>query len=146
MKKSVLAVIVAVVAVGLIGVVMITMNGNNTSQSSDTSVADTPAQADSTSTQQESTQQTDLKEVAVKIEDFAFSPAKLTIKKGTTVTWTNQDSVRHDVVPDDPTLEFKASELLSKGDSYRTTFMTPGVYTYFCSPHPYMKASIEVIE
>ena len=34
---------------------------------------------------------------AVAITGFAFSPAALTVKAGTTVTWTNKDSDAHTV-------------------------------------------------
>jgi amicyanin len=83
---------------------------------------------------------------SIEIKDFAYSPANVTVKKGTTVTWTNQDSMRHDVNPDDSTEEFKKSSLLAKGESYTVTFNTVGTYSYYCSPHPYMKGTITVIE
>lgn len=83
---------------------------------------------------------------AVEIKDFAFGPSKITVKKGTKVTWTNQDSAKHDVKPDQESDAFKGSELLAKGESYEFTFNTVGTYSYHCSPHPYMKATVEVVE
>jgi plastocyanin len=80
------------------------------------------------------------------IQDFAFNPEKRVIKKGTTITWKNQDSARHDIMPDEESNNFKASELLGQGESYSFTFNEPGTYSYHCSPHPYMKAVIEVTE
>jgi plastocyanin len=81
------------------------------------------------------------------IKDFAFGPAKKTVKKGTTITWTNKDDAHHDVSPDKDYGEaFTASKLMAKGESYSYTFNTVGVYSYHCSPHPYMKATIEVTE
>lgn len=82
----------------------------------------------------------------VKISNFEFLPSKIKVKKGTTVTWTNEDTIRHDVKPDRETEEFKASELLGKGESYAVTFNTAGIYNYFCSPHSYMKGTVEVVE
>ncbi len=82
----------------------------------------------------------------VTIADFAFSPAKISVKKGSTVTWTNQDSVKHNISPDNASDDFKASELLGKGESYSFTFNKVGTYTYHCTPHPTMKASVEVTE
>lgn len=96
-----------------------------------------------------STNQTSNEQVApntVIISDFAFTPAKITIKKGTKITWTNQDSAKHDITPDSPSEDFKASKLLAKGESYSFTFNKAGNYKYHCSPHPYMKANIEVTE
>lgn len=82
----------------------------------------------------------------VTIQNYAYAPQKITIKAGTTVTWTNQDSVKHDVMADDENDDFRGSELLGKGQSYSFTFTKPGTYTYFCSPHPYMKGTVEVTE
>lgn len=82
----------------------------------------------------------------VDIKDFAYSPKIITVKKGTTVTWTNQDSTRHNIAPDKETADFKASELLSKGEAYRVTFNTAGTFTYHCTPHPYMKGTVVVTE
>jgi plastocyanin len=80
------------------------------------------------------------------INDFALNPEKMTVKKGTTVTWTNNDPARHDIMPDEESANFKPSQLLAKGDSYSFTFGAAGIYNYHCSPHPYMKATIEVTE
>lgn len=81
----------------------------------------------------------------VEIRDFAFNPANITVKKGTTVTWTNQDTVAHNVVETDG----KAgpnSKLLQKGESYSFTFDTVGKFQYFCSVHPNMIGSVTVTE
>lgn len=68
------------------------------------------------------------------------------VKKGTTVTWTNEDSAKHDVTPEMETSDFKTSELFGKGESYSVTFNTVGTFAYYCSPHPYMKGTVEVTE
>ena len=83
---------------------------------------------------------------SISIKGFAFNPSKLTIKKGTKVTWTNNDDARHDITPTGGANDFVASKLLSQGESYEFTFNTVGTYTYKCSPHPYMKGTIEVTE
>ncbi len=82
----------------------------------------------------------------VVIKDFAYAPARITVKKGTKVTWTNQDSAHHDITPDKDGADFAASKLLAQGESYSFTFEKTGVYAYHCSPHPYMKATVEVTE
>lgn len=82
----------------------------------------------------------------VLISDFAYNPETITIKKGTTITWTNQDDARHDVAPTGGAADFQASELLAKGESYTFTFNTAGTYTYQCSPHPYMTGTVVVTE
>jgi amicyanin len=78
---------------------------------------------------------------AVGIDNFTFNPQKLTIKSGTTVTWTNRDDIPHTVAAVDR--EFK-SKALDTGDAYSFTFTTPGSYQYFCSLHPHMTGTIVV--
>ena len=82
----------------------------------------------------------------VSYEDFRVMPQTIKIKKGTTVTWTNKDTAKHDVTPEQETEEFEASELFGKGKTYSVTFNTVGTYNYYCSPHPYMKGTVEVVE
>src|SRR3989338_6227531 len=78
----------------------------------------------------------------IEIKNFAFSPSGLTIKKGDSVVWTNQDSVGHTVTSDSGS-ELD-SELLSTGESYSYKFANAGIYEYNCTPHPSMKAKIIV--
>lgn len=80
-------------------------------------------------------------EATVEIRDFAFSPADLTVRAGTKVTWVNRDAAPHDATADDKGWR---TELLGKGKSATVTFDTPGAYTYHCSVHPYMKAVVTV--
>jgi len=75
----------------------------------------------------------------VTIQNFSFQPAELTIKKGETVTWINQDTVGHTITGD--SLD---SKLLENGQSFSHTFNEAGTYTYNCAPHPYMKGKIIV--
>jgi amicyanin len=82
----------------------------------------------------------------VEIRNFSYAPSKITVRKGTTVTWTNQDNERHDVRPDNPDEDFQAGPLLARGESYSVTFNTVGTYSYFCTPHPFMKGTVEVVE
>jgi plastocyanin len=77
----------------------------------------------------------------LKIENFAFMPKSVTVKAGTTITWTNQDDETHTVTS--TTKEFK-SKALSAGDKFTFTFTTPGTYKYFCSLHPFMTGTIVV--
>lgn len=79
-------------------------------------------------------------------EGFAVTQPLIRVKKGTTVTWTNKDDAKHDVTPDMPTAEFKEGPLFGKGETYSMTFNVAGTYSYHCSPHPYMKGTIEVTE
>lgn len=89
---------------------------------------------------------TDSKNVSVDIKDYAYSPATITVKVGTKVTWTNQDNMRHDVVATNPSADAPNSDLFGKGESYSFTFNKPGTYEYYCTPHPYMKGKVVVTE
>jgi plastocyanin len=65
-------------------------------------------------------------------QNSAFNPQELTVPAGTTVTWTNPDSVAHTVTWDDRSVD---SGLFQPADTFQYTFTTPGTYPYFCIPH-----------
>ena len=78
----------------------------------------------------------------VRIANFAFAPANIIVDVGTTVTWTNDDSVPHTVTSDDG--DELNSELLNPGDTFSHTFDEPGAYSYHCTPHPNMLGLVTV--
>ena len=78
----------------------------------------------------------------VNIKGYAFSQVELRIKKGDTVTWTNNDAVSHTVTSDSGS--GLNSESLSQGETYSHTFNAQGTYEYHCKPHLFMKAKIIV--
>lgn len=78
----------------------------------------------------------------VKIDNFTFDPAALTVKVGATVTWTNNDDIPHLVVAQDHTT-FR-SKALDTNDSFSFTFTKAGDYPYFCALHPHMLGKIIV--
>ena len=80
----------------------------------------------------------------VTIKGFTFSPSTLTVKAGTTVTWTNQDRVPHSVVADTGSPAAFASDTVASGGSYTFTFTQAGSYPYHCSIHPSMTGMILV--
>ncbi len=69
---------------------------------------------------------------AVNVQNFAFDPMDLTVAAGTTVTWTNNDSVSHTVTWDDKSVD---SGLFGQGQTFSFTFTQPGTYGYYCIPH-----------
>jgi plastocyanin len=79
---------------------------------------------------------------AVSIDNFTFTPASLTVKAGTTVTWTNKDDIPHGIAASDNA--FKKSKALDTDDSFSYTFTTPGTFQYFCYIHPHMVGTIVV--
>lgn len=78
------------------------------------------------------------------VSTYKFSPGTMTVKVGTTVTWTNGTQAPHTVTSDsgDPA-SFNGS-LDSNGSTFSFTFTQPGTYNYHCSVHPYMTATITV--
>jgi plastocyanin len=72
---------------------------------------------------------------------FMFSPASLTIKAGSTVTWTNEDDEPHTIVSDAGLFR---SAALDTNESFSFRFATPGTYHYACSIHPRMLGQIVV--
>jgi plastocyanin len=81
--------------------------------------------------------------VAAVIDNFAFTPATLTVPAGTIVTWTNHDDIPHTVTSASPPKLFNSGPL-DTGDSFAFTFDTPGRYTYFCEMHPHMQGTVVV--
>jgi amicyanin len=77
----------------------------------------------------------------VKIDNFSFSPATLTVPAGAKVTWTNHDDIPHNIVSSEQ--KFK-SKPLDTDDSFSMTFTEPGTYQYFCGLHPKMVGKIVV--
>jgi plastocyanin len=78
----------------------------------------------------------------VTIQGFAFHPASLTVKTGTKVTFTNEDSTIHNATSG-PESTFSSGSL-NKGQSFTFTFTKPGTYTYTCTIHPFMKGTVTV--
>ena len=153
-KQMLIVVVVILVVVGVIGTVF-AMSGSDdhdhnshSHDDSKTSTSETSSTSNSESNARASigSDQTASNAVAVEISNFAFSPATLNIKVGTTVTWTNRDSARHDVVADDESPDAPSSELLGRGESYSFTFNKAGTYSYYCTPHPNMQAKVIVTE
>lgn len=85
---------------------------------------------------------------SVTIRDFSFQPTSLTVRVGSTVTWTNKDSTGHTVTADDGS--FKSNTIRTgttydmTGTSFKQTFVKPGTYSYHCSIHTSMKGTITV--
>ena len=78
------------------------------------------------------------------IQNFAFSPATLTVAPGTTVTVVNKDAVTHTVTSTAATRAFDTGDVAA-GSS--TTFHAPataGTYSYICSIHTYMHGTLTV--
>lgn len=107
-----------------------------------TSAATTPAAAESMPPAAGSGQDAPVATNTVAIQNFAFSPATVTVKAGTTITWTNRDSDAHTVTAM-PAGSFH-SPTLNTGQSFQYTFTAPGRFDYLCTIHPFMTATVVV--
>jgi amicyanin len=78
----------------------------------------------------------------VSMEGIAFEPAEITVSVGDTVTWTNNDSVPHDVTAD----SFSSGEAggMAGGDVFEHTFEEAGTFDYVCTVHPGMEGTVVV--
>ena len=118
MKKSLL-----LVAIGVIFVTVLAAGCTSNTSPNSTSVKSSSSQN------------------TVVIKNLAYSPAALTIQKGASVTWRNDDSVQHSVVSDTGAF---TSPTLNQGDTYTHQFTATGTFSYHCMQHPFMKGSVVV--
>lgn len=79
--------------------------------------------------------------ISIGTVDYGFVPATITVKKGATVTWTNQDSALHSVVGNG-----WQSQEMKYHESYQKQFNTVGSYDYHCGLHPVMQGTINVVQ
>jgi plastocyanin len=138
MKKTIVL-IVAIIIVAGGGILVATHHSSKKSDSQNMGSMDMSGGSSSASSSQASNTN------QVEINNFAFSPANITVKKGTTVTWTNKDSVAHTVVESD-SQDGPKSNNLAQGASYTFTYNTAGTFKYKCSIHPDMTGSVTVTE
>lgn len=142
MKRYLPLVIIAVIAAA-IGVGAASINKQDTGQKT-ISPASGPSTGQNGSSASSKTGQPPVASGEVAIEDMAFRPGNITVKKGTTVAWTNKDDVGHTISsrsPDGPN-----SGILNKNQSYSFTFNNAGEFSYFCEVHPTMTAKVTVTE
>lgn len=81
----------------------------------------------------------------VPIRDFVFMPPDLMVNTGDTVNWVNEDQAPHNVTTQSAPAQF-ASDTLKKGQSFSYTFAAPGTYSYVCTIHPDMTATVTAMD
>lgn len=147
MKKNVsimiAGLIVGAIIVGAGGFWVFNSMRSSNPQTQTSHPADLPAATEQTPSPSQATT------VNVAIKNRAFSLKTVTVKKGTTVVWTNEDPVGHNVVSDSDSPAGgppSSAPLLAKGETFTFTFDTPGTFTYHCAPHPDMTGTVEVVE
>ena len=80
---------------------------------------------------------------SVHIDNFTFTPQEITIARGTTLTWVNDDDIPHAIAATNKAFRSKAMDTEQK---FSFTFTEPGIYEYFCSLHPHMQGKVIVKE
>jgi len=78
--------------------------------------------------------------------DSCYTPSKIVIKQGSSVTWVNEDVAFHSVTSgyyDEPS-EIFDSDYLDPEESFTFIFENIGTYDYFCTLHPWMKGQVIV--
>ncbi len=81
--------------------------------------------------------------IQARIKGLAFPDGTRTVAVGTTIVWTNVDGATHTVTASDKSFD---SGNLNKGQTYSRKFTAIGKYDYACKIHPFMKASITVVQ
>lgn len=77
----------------------------------------------------------------ISIRGYTFTPAAVTVPRGTTIQWTNGDTVPHTVAADGG--QFSSGNI-GVGQSFSFTFDQPGTYAYHCGLHPAMTGTVTV--
>lgn len=77
----------------------------------------------------------------ITISSFMFMPMAVTIKAGSSVSWTNKDDEPHTIVSD--TGLFR-SAAIDTDETFTYKFERVGTYHYTCSIHPRMVGTIVV--
>jgi plastocyanin len=80
----------------------------------------------------------------VEIRGMQFVPAELTVGAGDTVVWTNRDVMPHTVTADRAAAVAFDSQQIASQATWRYEAKVAGVYTYTCTYHPTMRATLTV--
>jgi plastocyanin len=84
--------------------------------------------------------------VQIAYHNIAIDPDTVKVKVGSTIKWTNQDPVEHNVTSEGGPAKF-ASKGLSENGTYELKVTKPGVIHYECTIHPAsMNGTIEVVQ
>ena len=82
---------------------------------------------------------------SVSIRGFAFNPVTLELARGTKVVWTNNDATAHTVTSGAArTKDGKFDQRVEPAASFAFTFNDAGTFSYFCSIHGSMTATVVV--
>lgn len=77
----------------------------------------------------------------VRISQHRYEPSAITVQRGATIRWVNDDDDPHTVTSDGGAF---ASRGIDTREEFTFTFDAPGRYPYHCTLHPLMKGSVVV--
>lgn len=100
-----------------------------------------PQEADAQSRDALAAETAPAKHHSLLIKDFKYQPASLTVKRGDTLEWKNEDVVAHTVTAVDKSFD---SGSIPAGGSWKYVAKKPGTFNYICTFHPNMKANLIV--
>ena len=147
MKKGIVAVVVVVIIAIAAWYIFGNKNSNNSSlygnNNNSSASNQTPSGSNNTPANGANSSQTQSTN-KVTIANMAFSPSQITVNKGDTVTWTNNDSTTHTVTDDLSNVGGPSSGDIAPGSTYSFTFTKSGSFQYHCSIHPSMRGTIVV--
>jgi plastocyanin len=137
MKRS------AVIALPLLALALAACGGSSKSTSSAATTPATSTAAASGTTASSTAAASTGSTVEVTMKNLAFSPDTVHAKVGQTIKWTNDDSPPHNVTyVSGP--KFTSSTTMNPGATFSLKLTQAGTIHYFCSIHPFMKATIVV--
>lgn len=131
MKKYWPFVAVALIVVLVIGVLAMRQSNSPSSSSND-----------STSSEVKITSENSAETNKISMSNLRYTPAKITVKQGTTVTWTNDDNTAHTVTGDSS--KAPRSKSIEPGQSFSFKFDLIGIFGFNCDFHPDMKGTVTV--
>lgn len=140
-----LPVLCLAIAIGALALAGCGSSSSSSSGSSNTSTGSSSAGTTSSSSGSSAsggTSASSAKGASVSMKNIKFNPAKITAKAGQTITWTNDDSVQHNVTAKSGA-KFQSS-LIPTGGTYKFKITKPGVVKYVCTIHPGMNGEIDV--
>lgn len=135
--------VIGLIAIALVAAAAFIISGRGDEQNN-TGSNQQPASSNQTSNNTTSNNQTPSTTNKVNISNFAFMPTDITVKKGTIVTWANNDSVAHTVEADSD--NGPKSENLGNGQTFSFKFNEVGTFNYICGIHPSMNGTVTVTE
>jgi len=142
MKKAVIA--IAIVLVVVIGGWVIYNNNKSSSNTPSTGSSTSNNTNSSANDSSSSSDQTASMTGAITMKNMAFTPSQITVAKGGTVTWTNNDDATHTVTDDLSDVGGPASGDIKPGETYSFTFNKTGSFQYHCTIHTSMRGTIVV--